>query len=467
MPVFAGLSGFPPILKLTFNEVSDARPGRCVVETPINGPVNVSELPRHATLTIRDDAGFNGVWQEMRVVKASRARQGVMRVVLEDQRWKLWDAVMNRNFNQRSPSGSVLTGTAKLVSELVDEIQQTTGISITNQWPAANQFYPPAKWTNRSAGECLQQLLHDTASRLVYSPTTSQYYFSPSGTAGPIDRSLARFEQVPGNKFSKVNFRSSPILYEDTLDCTAKEINKTTGDLQALSTSTIPTSPTEDYGQTRYRLWEPNSVTHPSNFSNSDVVYFGHRAMHHTFDPKHPLRERARIVRDEFERYPHHEGFVSTSGTTVELMEVTGGGKAFIAEHPVLISSGGALQSTCKLVTSYYVRDGSDFKRESVTKTVNGSGGEKTETIDWIQPVSSTLPDVASSTWQAVLNEAATERARAYSQDPETLISPAFIDLNGNGNVGGVRYEMRAGFRFGIRFSAAINFTPGSQGDIA
>ena len=464
MPTNVQLTDFPPILRLTFNQASDHRPGRCMVETTVTSSTNITEIPRLTTLQITTDT-FTGQWQDMRVIKTARVRYGKMRLVLEDSRWKFWETTMNQNFNDRTSLGAVLTSTQKTVSELLAELATATGLTITTG--TLPSFYPPAKWAGRNAGECLGELLRNTGCRMVYNPILSEYKVSSASTGPAPDATRRIFRPAPANKFKELVVRSRPVLYEDTIACTAKEINTTTGATQVLSTSTLPASLTEDYGQTRFRLWEPDSVTHPAAYSNSDVLYFDKRAKAHLFDPENPLYERARIVRDSFVRHPVHQPMGRQEGPIVRLIEVTGGGKAFLTDHPVLMTDGtGALLKTCDLVTSYHVIDTGELKRESVTVPLAGSTGTKTIDVDWIKPVDSTLPDMTGPVWSTLHSEVAEALANFYRGDTGTIIAPTPFDLSGSGQVGAVKYEMRVGTRTRVYFTVSVNFTPGSQGDL-
>ena len=463
MPVNVQITGFPHVLKLAFTQTSDARAGRCVLTTTVSTDVGVASMPRHTSLTVTTPSG-TATWSDMRVVKTARIGRGHLRIVLEDSRWKLWETKLNANYNERNALGAILTGQQKTISELATELSTATGLTI--QTGVVPSVYVPARWAGRLAGECLRDLLWWSGCRLVYEPTSQIYHIQRAASGADLNLSNAMFRLEPQNKYQTLKVRSAPTLFEDTMDCTAKQINTTTGSTEVLGSSTLPATPIEAYGQTRFRLWEPNSVTHPEAHSNDEVLYLDHRAKSHLFDPQRRVFEKARIVRDEFERFPHHEPFTQDHGSVARAIELTGGGRAYLTDHPVLLTDAtGVLLKECKLVTSYHIKDGADFVRETVDVPLDGTAGELTVDLDWVHAVNSTLSDMASPTWDDVLQEFADEMANHFKGVTRTASLPGVVTFGGSGHVGAVKYRLKTGSHPEAKTMVAINYIPGSIGD--
>ena len=471
------IQGFPHILRLSFTQCSDARAGRCIVDTTVDTEQGITQMPRSSTLTINTD-NFSGMWSDMRIVKTSRIRYGRMRTVLEDSRWKLQETRMTKNFNERNDLGKVLTSTEKTIPELCEEIARDAQINIfCGEVP---DIRPPAKWANRTAEDCMQEMLELSGCRMVYDPTFMQYVVSAADSGQEINEENRIYRPEPNAKFQKVTFRSHPIYFEDTVDCSAVEIDTSSGEAVEISDENLPTSPTSAGGQTRYRLWKPSSVSHPEGASLDDCLFLDRRAKSHMFDPKSHRYEKARIVRDEYQRHPVHVPLVLSQENTVRAIELTGGGRAFLTDHPVMTGDGGGgLLKSCKLVTSYHVAkpdepeeegdEGTQRKRfvcEEVSVSTGGQEGEKVVNLDWIKPVNSLVGDMDDPEWDTVLGEFASAISKAYIGKTGTMVCPSPFSLQGNGKVGAVKYLFKTGRRPKIKFSFAINFIPGSLGHV-
>ncbi len=463
------LGGYPPVIRMKFFQASGADAGRAIIDTMVVGPASIEKMPRVTTLSI-NARNFTGLWPDMRLVKAPRVRNGYMRLVMEDSRWRLKENTLGQNYNERDTLGNVLTGQEKTVSELADLIGDAAGITVT-AGDVVPLMYTGAKWAGATCYDAMKQLLSDTGCRLVFKPTDGTYAISHGGTGFLPDFPERIFRPGPDSNVKEITFYTAPVLYEDTLAASAIEISTTTGEAQALTTTGLPSSPTETYGQTRYRLWRPSAITHPEALAVSSVLLMDHRAKAHMFDPRNPMHERARIVRDSFVRIPVHQPLYAPGEEVTRLVELTGGGRAFLTDHPVLRTDNtGALLQTASLVTSYYVKEAATGKlrRSSKTAVIDANAATVIEkTIPWIKPVDSTLADMGGPVWSTVLDGVVGAVATPYKAEARTIRLSTPIEMNGSGHVGGVYYEFELRrYRPRIYFQVALNFTPGRQGAI-
>lgn len=542
------LEGYPFVYRMKMHQGSSEAPGKLIVEAVVVGPENLQNIPKITKLTAYS-RNFSGVWDDVRVARAPRVRRGYMRIVLEDSRWKLRETFLKENYNERDSLGNVMTGCQKTIPELATILSDASGLNISATAAVVPSFNPRAKWAGVRADHALKQLLRDTGCRMVYNPVDQTYKISLCGTGDPPDVTDRIFRPGPIPEISEVIIKTSPILYEDTLDVTAIRINTSTGEAEALPTPvSLPDSPTEAYGQTRLRLWKPSSIDHPAlsgasgtNMvvdgvddtkvtpdsytptdsdvgrvvritggtgwttgdyiisshdgtqwtlesspavvttsggewtlvrSDAEILLLDHRAKTHLFDPDRPTHERARIVRDEWDPFPHHEPLYAPDSDASRLIELTGGGRAFLTDHPVLMTNAtGVLLTEAKLVTSYYVKEGQGLERDSKSIAIPGSGSRSLEiTVPWIKPVDSTLPDMATSAWSTLLDDVAVAVAHRFNylgNKPETIRLSNPIDLKNSGQVGAVEYDFQVIHnRPRIYFQVALNFDPGSVGNI-
>lgn len=462
------LSNFPPVFRCRLYQGSDAKPGVLVADCMVAGPANLTQLPRFTQMTIAA-RNFYGTWETMRLKRSPRIRHGYMRIIAEDHRWVLRDGVIKQNFNERDMLGNVMTGQERTIAELVDEIKNACGLPLVTAGTVPD-FKPPAKWAGKSCAYAMQNLLDLTGCRLVYNPTDQTWNVIHAGTGDQLNdlTSSRLFRPNPPSKIKEIIFRTAPVMFESQMNVTAKQIDRTTGETEPLSSSGLPTNPNSDSGQVRFRLWEPDGVDHPEELGVDDIQLLDHRVKAHIFDPEDPVREKARIVRDSFTRYPVHSPLYTPSGPVAKLIELTGGGRAYLTEHPVLMVEPGesAFSSTCELVAAYYVKepdDPSGLRRLTLTKSISPTGTD-TITIDlpWIKPVDSTIPDIPDDSWQEVLQEAADAAAAKYGSEESGLITVQIpFNLNGSGRVGAVEYEFSLlQHRPKVFFSVAIDFTP-------
>ena len=455
----ASIAGFPAILKLKMFQPSDARPGKIVVECIVAG----TTLPRYSTLTITGPS-FSGVWPEVRIVSVARVERSRMRIVLEDNRWRLRDTYVGENYNDRDSLGNVMTRNRKSCSELVQELATAAGLSINaGSLPG---FYPPAKWANVRTMDAMNDFLQNTGSRMVYNTSTQQYTISSAGTGSVTGN--RRWRPAPVSTPSTVRVYSGPILYEDTLACTAKRINQSSGAAENLAaTVTLPTDFQDAHAFTTLRLWQPNSISTPSGASVSDCLFVNHRAKSEIFDPENQTFQRGRVIPDDMPIWPVHGQFVTPPNEIIKVIETTSG-QCLVTDQPVLMRFGGskAYAKNCDMLTAYYARLNGDFYRSHYDVNVGGSGGTINLLRPWIKPVVSSEPDMSGSVWNTVLSAAAGAVAGLYTGPASTVSFVSPVPTNGSPAVGAAMYEYDVTRRRKLWGSYAINFTPGGMGMI-
>ena len=462
----AEVTGFPPVEKLSLFQGSLEKPGKIVIETPVVGAGNLTTLPRITTLSVTA-GGVSGTWSDVRVVKVPRQYPGYMRTVLEDSRWKLRETTLSANRNIRNGAGVVLTDSQKTITELVAYIATETGLTISVG--SVPSFNPTAMWMGVDAATAMRQLLDETGCRLVYNAVTGQYLFE-AGDAGTDPTIQSKFRPAPVPRYEKLVVRSMPVIYEDELDVTAVNIDRSTGGLTTLTTPTVPTSSGDLEKNTDLRMWKVDSVSHPEAGTTDQAVLLPYRPMCHVYDPEHPAREAGRIVRDESPRWPMHQQFISPDERSFpRVIRTTSGGSVFVTEHPVLMTAGSNFTNSAKLITGYYFKDGDDkLKRLEEELTIDGSAsGTLTITIPWMHPADSTESDFPSEVWSTLLTDMATAIKSRYSVDAKTVESPSFNGFTASGRIGAVSLKMNTSrLKSEVVVRAAIGYDPANEGSI-
>lgn len=460
IPPVITLSGYPPVHRIKFMQGSDAKPGRCIIDAANDLDFKITKLPRESTLKIdHKQVGFVGTWQNMRVVKCQRARNGHMRVVLEDQRWHLTQHTFQRNYNERDALGNVLSGSSKSVAQLLQEISNACGNKIKFGVSQDPGFQPPARWAGKSCMYAFKDLLKNTGCRAVYSPERGMYMVGvPSG--GLPNMADQVFQPVPENKIRKVVVHTFPKLFESKLDVFAAKVDESTGIASNMSQETLDFDPTDAYSQTKYRLWRVDDAT---------KVVTEYRPKAHLFDPTRSTMQRGRIIRDEWEPFPVHQPFVFAGAEVVDCIEDTSGGKVFVTEHPVLAADGNNFSLEAKMVTGYYQRDGQgNLTRDKIEKTIDASANEDVHIyLDWLRPIDSDQPDVGTPVWSQLHKTVTDALHKKYLGPAASISNPYPISFNGHANIGQVEYDYRlAEIRSHHNFRVAVNFSPGSEGEI-
>jgi hypothetical protein len=238
-------------------------------------------------------------------------------------------------------------------------------------------------------------------------------------------------------------------------------MNPNTGSTQNISGTTVLTQdPAQANSQTLYRLWRVNDPT---------KVFTEFRVKTHLFDPLNPTFERGRVIRDEWDPFPVHQPFVFAGSEIIHSIDDTSGGKVFVTEHPVLSADGSNYSTTAKLLAGYYLKTGDgSLERETVKKTIDSSASSDIHIyVDWIRPIDSDQPDVGTPVWSQLLNQVAEALHRKYKGPAASISNPYPVSFGGNANVGEVEYDFRLSeIRSYHNFRVALNFSPGSEGEI-
>ena len=460
-PPVVTLESYPPVHRIKFLQGSDAKPGRCVIDAGNDIDLKITKLPRETDLRIDHRAvGFVGNWKNMRVVKCQRARNGYVRVVLEDQRWHLTQHKFEgRNYNERDAIGNVLTASRKTVKELLDMISKACANKIKFDVVQEPEFDPPARWAGKSCMDCLKDLLKNTGCRCVYDPVSETYKVGlPTGGLPDIRDQV--FQPAPHSKIKKVHVHTYPKLFESVLQAEAAIIDEASGEAVAFSSGTLDFDVTSPYSQVRFRLWK---VSDP----NKVITEFRPKA--HLFDPTRSTMQRGRIVRDNWPPFPVHQPFVFAGTEIVDSIEDTSGGKVFVTEHPVLSADGNAFSTDAYLITGYYQK-GSDGKlmRDTLERQVEPSADAEVHLyVDWLRPVESDQADVGTPVWDDLHDKVADALHKKYIGPAATISNPYPLSFGGNPNVGEVEYDFRLSeIRSHHNFRVAMNFSPGSEGEI-
>ena len=454
------LSGFPPVIQISFFQPSGSRPGRLVVDTTHDGVTSLARLPHETTLTITS-TGYTGVWPEMRVVKMPRSHRMLVRTVLEDSRWKMRETKMSGTWNRRNTLGVVSTATEKTVPQLVELIADACDLPIiTGSVPT---YRIPASWQGMTAQQAMSQLLTIGGCRMTYDPVEQRYVVSLAGSGPNVPAAQRRFRPAPPVKIKDLVVRSAPILFEDRLPCRASQIDGN-GNLVADASPDLPV--TEAFtGHHKLRIWEPTDVSHPeAGLDVEDIELLPHRAASVVPVAGEPIWVPPRVFLEDWERFPIQRLPLSIEGTQAKVVSGTSGGQAILFDHPILGSDGaGGFETEGDLLCAYHVREEDGTLRRHVTQeTVDASAAsDLVFTFDWIKPVDSTESDLGASQWSSLQDTITNFMAARYGSPPQTVTLSQPVDLEGSGQVGATHFAASLIRRLS-RFTVAVNFEPQS-----
>ena len=474
MTVNVELRDFPDVFKMHFVQGSQAKPGRCVIDCAVGNPEDITRVgparPRVTTLTAETD-GWTATWQDMKVVKAVKARHGCLHIVLEDSRWILEEHKLDQNWNERDSFGRLKTGNQQTIAQLVNQILSACDnrivIVVDNSVPS---FKPPARWAEKTCAEAMQDLLDKTGCRLVYVPENGTYRMSLAGSGTLPDFPVAKYKPAPSNNIRSVRFMSAPAVYEGRVGCNAVYIDESTGDATDLPADTtlslVHDEDTADHAQHNYRLWKPAAT--------EDRIYIKHRPKSILNDPERPQYEQGRIIRDDWEPFPVHQPLVSKANSIVGIIEQTNGGQVFVTDHPVLSAqSNGTISTSATVLTGYYKKDGvNGLYRDHVPIMVDPTQTSEIKVfVDWVVPIHSNEPDIYNpplGDWQQLFQEVCFALVKKYDppEPAQTVTTDRFHPLNGIGQIGCAEYEFsiaqrQEGKKHTMRI--ALNHTPGTE----
>lgn len=457
------IDGFPLVFRCHVYQPSDARPGVIVADSRVTDDQLIS-LPRVTNLTITAPGQFSGYWPDIKLVKVQRVRYGYSRLVFHDSRWKLAETRLDQNYNLRTSLGIVLTETKKTIAELVGILEDETGLEFsTGTLPS---YEPGAAWADVPSSEALDLLLRHTGCRCVYNPVTAKYNITQGGTGPLPDLQQRIFRPGPPCQFRALQVDAAPTMHEARLPVKACTINRTTGALEDLPSPVhLATSPDDLEKQTILRLWRPTGT------GSENYVLLPHRAKSHVFDPFHRVYERGRVIRDGWEPEPYHSQWMLPISTQlIDTLPWTNSGQVFVTDHPVLMTdSSGELLDSATLLTAYLEKNEfGSLIRESKERELNpAANAVLTETVDWIRPVDSSEPDMAGDVWDALHETVATAMASPYSADAQVAKLHTPQNYQGSGQIGAASYRLSSKINKPYVYAElAINFIPGSRGDI-
>ena len=218
--------------------------------------LKIRHLSRDVVLEVKhQESGFIGKWNNMRVVKAPRARNGHIRVVLEDDRWHLRQHTMQKNYNERDALGNVLTDTKKTIEELLDEISKAADDKIKFSVGKLPKFEPPARWAGKLCSQHSQTCCITQGAEQFILLRQRYVVGLPDGQLPKTPDQI--FQPAPPLQIRDIYFHSYPILHETELEVDAVTIDEDTGAAVNVSSGDVlGGDPLDPMAQMRYRLWK-------------------------------------------------------------------------------------------------------------------------------------------------------------------------------------------------------------------
>jgi hypothetical protein len=457
----AVLDRFPEVVAVDIFQGSSTEPGKIVVDTVVYGLNEIDEIPRETNLTIYA-RNYTGSFPKLRLCKKPRIYGGKMRTVWEDQRYKLRDATLAQNYNERDCNGTVFPPTEKSISELVAAIAAATGMTIVAS--SLPPFKPLAAWRGKRADKAMRELLDIAGLRMVYDPEESLFRVSKagSGSVSSLFANERRFRPGPEAKIRKVIVKSAPRTFEERFTATAVVLNGD-NEIETVDASENIFSnfsnidgfePTKRsrYIQTAMKLWQVDA--------SEDKCLLGRRALSVMPGDDDQTYAGARIIRPELADVPQYVPLVQQVGFEPSPLGLTGGGKLFACEHPYIEVDGGVIKTTATVLCAFYEIEDGKFKRDEVTREVNPLGETDLDfTLDWIRPFESTEDDIDGSSWSTLHGEVADAIAARYSEPPQHVTVATLVPHGGVGQIGAVRYMLNLEERK-LETSIALNFEP-------
>lgn len=385
-----------------------------------------------------------------------------VRFVLEDERWKLRNTIMQKSFNVYGLGGVVEN--ARTIAELWQDIAVASGITITSQNLPA--FFPPAQWHGRTAQECANELLEITACRMVYDPIQSVFVVSGAGTGSTPNLSARWRRPAITERPQKVIVRTAPTLYESAIDISARLPND---DGELVSFTDAGATPIDffsgfeseaiarraEWRNNAFRVWEITGATYPRALAPVDIS-------------AQPFRSIANLlpeVRGERMTYVPRTFQVSTStGVAITRVEFEPSSLYAFTSDPVLrVDGSGVLQTDARLVTCYYAfEDGIPDRQFKEAVVAGGNGPEQTLDVLWLKPVDSNVNDAPSAltAWEAIAQTIAVAHATKWTAQAEQVTIGGLHGTEGSGHVGAVRYRVSLMPMRSFETMFALNYTP-------
>jgi hypothetical protein len=467
MSARATLTGFPEVVAVDIFMGSYAEPGNIVVDTLVRGSLVPTSLPRgDVTLTIGARSELEQVsidFTRLRMKKLPRQYGAFMRTVWEDERWKLREFTMGENFNVRDCEGTIYPETEKTILELVQEIADVSDIDISAIELGLPDYKPSAPWKGMTAEQALNQLLHATFTRMLYTGSGS-YVVCAANTGNLPDFGERFFSPYPEAKYTGIRVQTAPITYEKRFQCDAVVWNNDNETEVVQNPERIFNNFVEiedlrlrsKYAHSAMRLWRP---------SDEDIVLLGRRALSVAPGCDDSTYAAMVFTMPDLAKVPLYGHLIQPHGqpysNAPNQLSLTGGGEIIQCEQAHLIVDGsGQIETTAEVLCAYHKIVNGELERRSTDVAVGGEGGMLKLYVDWIRPVDTTEPDIDPLEWDSLLNKVEDAVELKYQGEPQHVTLPTVVAVSPNGKIGGLRYVLKLGSHPECYTVIAVNFDP-------
>jgi len=452
------LAGFPPVVRARVRGSCNSTPGRATVECVV-GNGTAPPWPDMTTLTM-SDGSTSLSWGDMRVVKSPRVRGGVMRVVLEDSRWKLRETILGGDYNQLDSSGVSLVASQTTMSALASTVGSKSFLDVVagGVIPA---YTPPAPWGGSLASQALDGLLRDAVCRLHYDPTTGRYSIWSAGTGNYPALANRLYSPSPNRGIRTLYVRSAPILYEASMIAEAV-VEDGTGQIVNISAH----DPDEYFSgfpsiadpvlqrklkEGAFRLWQVSATN--KRLKN-------HRALSLISGSNEAKYMGAKLVHADLAG--QMQELDVTLVRSISHRDETGYG-IYYSPTPFLESSGASLKTTAEIIAAYNTDSNAGLQREIVTRAVSSTGSDRAINVHWIRPIDSSQPDVPASQWTTHLNAVANALQTSFANNPHTVTLPGLVASPPSGHIGAYEYyaQIQPTATLLTRFALDFDASPG------
>lgn len=462
MAISVSLAGFPTVLRCRVSQGSSATPGSIIADTTVAANA-ATDYPETTTLTITFPGG-SFTWNDIRVRHAPRIRNGYMRTTFDDSRWKLREVLLGVEHNLRDGSGQLITDSEKTTEELAALIGGAAGINIGVG--TVSNYKPPAAFRGKSARECLNELLRDSVSRLLYNPISARYMVHASGS-GSLPSFPNRFwRDGPDRGISSVIVRAFPTLKEEKVSLDAV-YDDAYGSIESLSDHNpegyfngfvddeTDLKTRAKLRECAFRFWRA---------SGSDREFLPHRAL--SIAPAAGVRGFAECRLLHKSENPDPDGGIMwesanwpQGGNSLSLAHGYGG-NVYHSQNPFIAMEGGSIKTTVTGVVGFYELEDGKRKCIEVTRATGGSGTEKTVYVPWIRPIESSEPDIPSEKWTELHNDVADALQVKFSKPTRIYTLPGIKTWVESGHIGAVEYVVHSWPRPNAMTRIACNFDP-------
>lgn len=455
MSAFIELTGVAQPIRADLFLPSTADPGTIVIDAgaPLKMPTTYEVRLSQVNKTFR--------WQNCKLVKSPQWHWTFVRFVLEDERWKLRTTIMDQSYNEYGLGGVIHK--ERSAEDLWQDIATASGVPIVTQ--NLPDIKPPAKWVNRTARDCANDMLRLMACRMVYNPETQQFVVSPAGT-GALPNLLKRWRRpVIIEKPNKVVVNTGQILYESALDVVAHVLGSD-GKFRQIAFAEIqdffslyedrPIPEQVALRSTAFRVWKITGGNHPRQLQPEDITAVPIRSI---------ASLRPEIVGNNMTYMPFVKSSANGEGVAMTNVDFEIGSEYAYAMEPVIRLELGIVFDEAKLVTCYYALEDGIADRDSKESDVGGDGPNEVIDAPFLQPVNSNRDDAQPSAtdWEGIAQAIADAHAQAWAADAQQATIGGLHSTIGSGQVGAVRYRVALLPKRALETSFAFNYTPRFQ----